>query len=107
MGSSVSIQKKQIDQKARHTPSFRVKKDRNVKAKSGLNRSILDQGWGEFAKQLGYKLDWNGGELLKVSPHNIPVEPALNWSVAMFVLEIKKTSLFSSVSSAATLKMQA
>jgi putative transposase len=28
----------------------------NVKAKSRLNRSILDQGWGMFATMLNYKL---------------------------------------------------
>src|SRR5262249_10584608 len=28
----------------------------NVRAKSGLNRSILDQGWGMFATMLDYKL---------------------------------------------------
>lgn len=39
---------------------------RCVKAKSGLNKSILDQGWGEFKRQLGYKLDWNGGDLIEV-----------------------------------------
>jgi hypothetical protein len=37
---------------------------RNVKAKSGLNRSILDQGWGMFAIMLGYKLSERGGELV-------------------------------------------
>lgn len=41
---------------------------RNVKAKSGLNKSILDQGWGEFLRQLNYKLGWLGGFLLKVAP---------------------------------------
>jgi IS605 OrfB family transposase len=41
---------------------------RNVKAKSGLNRSILDQGWFEFRRQLEYKQQWNGGELLAVDP---------------------------------------
>ncbi len=40
----------------------------NVKAKSGLNKSILDQGWGEFKRQLEYKLDWLGGILVKVNP---------------------------------------
>jgi putative transposase len=39
---------------------------RNVKAKSGLNKSILDQGWYEFRRQLGYKLSWGGGQLLEV-----------------------------------------
>jgi putative transposase len=42
---------------------------KNVKAKSGLNKSILDQGWNEFMRQLDYKLSWRGGELVKVKPH--------------------------------------
>lgn len=43
---------------------------KNVAAKSGLNRRILDQGWGELRRQLGYKLDWLGGALLLVDPRN-------------------------------------
>ncbi len=42
----------------------------NVKQKSGLNRAILDQGWGEFIRQLEYKLTWNGGQLIQVNPKN-------------------------------------
>lgn len=38
----------------------------NVKAKSGLNRSILDQGWGEFRRQLKYKSLWLGGQTIEV-----------------------------------------
>jgi len=41
---------------------------RNVRAKSGLNKSILDQGWFEFRRQLDYKLAWNGGHLIAVPP---------------------------------------
>jgi putative transposase len=41
---------------------------RNVRAKSGLNKSILDQGWFEFRRQLSYKLAWNGGMLLLIPP---------------------------------------
>ena len=41
---------------------------KNVKAKSGLNKSILDQGWGMFGLQLEYKLQWNGGEVIRVNP---------------------------------------
>ncbi|MHB1943363.1 MAG: RNA-guided endonuclease InsQ/TnpB family protein [Acidiferrobacteraceae bacterium] len=44
------------------------KPGRNVRAKSGLNRSILDQGWFEFRRQLDYKLAWNGGWLVAVPP---------------------------------------
>ena len=43
---------------------------KNVKQKSGLNRSILDQAWGEFRRQLDYKLLWNGGFLFAVPPQN-------------------------------------
>lgn len=41
---------------------------KNVKAKSGLNRSITQQGWGEFFTMLDYKQKWNGGEFKKVKP---------------------------------------
>ncbi|MRV76499.1 transposase [Duganella sp. FT92W] len=41
-----------------------------VRQKSGLNRAIVDQGWGEFHRQLGYKLAWNGGMLLAVPSHH-------------------------------------
>ena len=43
---------------------------RNVRAKSGLNKAILDQGWHEFRRQLAYKLVWRGGTLLTVPPQN-------------------------------------
>lgn len=41
---------------------------RNVRAKSGLNRSILDQGWYELRRQLEYKQLWRGGEVLAINP---------------------------------------
>ncbi|SNT69277.1 RNA-guided endonuclease InsQ/TnpB family protein [Psychrobacter sp. LV10R520-6] len=44
------------------------KKGRNVKAKSGLNKSILDQGWGSMTDMLEYKQQWRGGLLIKVNP---------------------------------------
>ena len=43
---------------------------RSVKAKSGLNKSILDQGWFEFRRQLDYKLFWRGGILAEVNPRH-------------------------------------
>ncbi|MEZ2692563.1 RNA-guided endonuclease InsQ/TnpB family protein [Psychrobacter faecalis] len=43
-------------------------KGRNVKAKSGLNKSILDQGWGMMIDMLEYKQQWRGGLLIKVNP---------------------------------------
>ncbi|ATW34824.1 RNA-guided endonuclease InsQ/TnpB family protein [Candidatus Williamhamiltonella defendens] len=41
---------------------------RNVRAKSGLNRSILDQGWYEMRRQLEYKQQWLGGQVIAIPP---------------------------------------
>jgi putative transposase len=41
---------------------------RNVNQKRQLNRSILDQGWFEFRRQLEYKQEWAGGLVLAVPP---------------------------------------
>ena len=46
-----------------------VEHGKNVKAKSGLNKSILDQGWYEFRRQLEYKQRWNGGIVVAVPAH--------------------------------------
>jgi putative transposase len=43
---------------------------KNVRQKAGLNRSILDQGWSEFRRQLEYKMLWKGGVLLAVPAQN-------------------------------------
>jgi len=42
---------------------------KNVKAKSGLNKSILDQGWSMFRGMLEYKMAWQNKTLLFVPPH--------------------------------------
>jgi len=39
-----------------------------VKQKSGLNRVILNQGWGMFREMLKYKQAWCGGEVIFVDP---------------------------------------
>lgn len=41
---------------------------KNVKAKSGLNRVLLDLSIGEFVRQLEYKSKWYGRKLIKVNP---------------------------------------
>jgi putative transposase len=43
---------------------------RQVKAKSALNRAILDRGWLTFRSQLLYKLKWNEGWFVAVAAHN-------------------------------------
>lgn len=42
---------------------------RNVSQKAGLNRSILDKGWGMFGDMLAYKAGWAGKRVIKVKPH--------------------------------------
>ena len=41
---------------------------KNVAAKAGLNRAILDAAWGEFRRQLTYKVGWRGGQVILVNP---------------------------------------
>jgi len=47
---------------------------KNVKAKSGLNRAIRDQGWYEFRRQLEYKQKWRGGKVIAVNASNTSLE---------------------------------
>lgn len=41
---------------------------KNVRQKAGLNRGILDAAWGEFQRQLAYKVQWRGGQVVLVNP---------------------------------------
>ena len=41
---------------------------RNVRQKVGLNREILSQRWAMLRKQLAYKTEWAGRELIVVDP---------------------------------------
>ena len=41
---------------------------KNVKAKSGLNRSIADEAWNLFEQLLTYKMEWRGGKVEYVDP---------------------------------------
>jgi putative transposase len=52
------------------------KPGKNVKAKTGLNRSILGMAWGVTGRMLAYKCPENGGVLIKVNPRNSSIECA-------------------------------
>lgn len=65
----VCIEDLQIRNISKSAAGSTEKPGKNVKAKSGLNKAILDQSWFEFRRQLQYKLAWNGGMLVSVSPH--------------------------------------
>jgi putative transposase len=47
-----------------------AKPGKNVAAKAGLNKAILDQGWHEFQRQLTYKEQWLGGQVILINPIN-------------------------------------
>ncbi|GAC30618.1 RNA-guided endonuclease InsQ/TnpB family protein [Brumicola pallidula] len=66
----VCIEDLQVRNMSRSSKGTSEQPSKMVKQKSGLNRAILDQGWGEFRRQLDYKVAWNGGMLLAVPPHH-------------------------------------
>jgi len=66
----VCIEDLQVKNMSRSASGTLESPGRNTRAKSGLNKSILDQGWGEFRRQLEYKLAWSGGYLVAVPPAN-------------------------------------
>ena len=66
----IAIEDLQVRNMSKSAKGSSEQHGKQVKQKSGLNRSILDQGWGEFRRQLDYKLAWRGGHLIAVPPHN-------------------------------------
>ena len=65
----VYVEDLKVKNMSRSAKGNQARPGKNVRAKAGLNRAILDQGWAEFRRQLGYKLNWKGGELIVVAPH--------------------------------------
>ena len=66
----VCIEDLQVRKMSKSAAGTAKQPGKNVRAKSGLNKSILDQGWFEFRRQMEYKLAWNGGYLIAVPPQN-------------------------------------
>ncbi|MEM0550489.1 MULTISPECIES: transposase [Aeromonas] len=66
----VCIEDLQVRNMSKSAAGSTEKPGKQVWAKSGLNKSILDQGWFEFRRQLDYKLAWKGGHLVAVPPKN-------------------------------------
>jgi len=63
---SVVIEKLRVKQMSASAAGSLEKPGTNVRAKSGLNRAILDAGWGRLAFLLRYKLEERGGRLVEV-----------------------------------------
>jgi IS605 OrfB family transposase len=68
--AKVFVEKLQIKNMSASAKGSIEEPGRSVKAKSGLNKSILDQGWFELRRQLDYKLFWRGGMLSEVNPRH-------------------------------------
>jgi len=66
----VCLEDLQVQNMSRSAAGTRDTPGKNVRAKSGLNRAILDQGWAEFRRQLEYKQAWRGGDVIAVPPRN-------------------------------------
>jgi putative transposase len=64
----VMIEDLRVNNMSRSAKGTEEQPGKNVKQKSGLNRSILDQGWHEFRRQLEYKQQWRGGKIIAIPP---------------------------------------
>lgn len=65
----VTVEALKIKNMSKSSKGTADKHGKMVKQKSGLNKSILDQGWGMFRQFLAYKLKYNyGTELIEVNP---------------------------------------
>ena len=66
----IVVEKLQVKNMTRSAKGTLEKPGKNVKSKSGLNRSILSVGWGKFVMILKYKAEENGNTIIEVDPKN-------------------------------------
>jgi putative transposase len=66
----VCVEDLQVRNMSKSSKGNSEKHGKRVKQKAGLNRAILDQGWGEFRRQLEYKMAWAGGLFIAVPAHH-------------------------------------
>ncbi|WP_028216131.1 RNA-guided endonuclease InsQ/TnpB family protein [Paraburkholderia oxyphila] len=66
----IAVEDLQVRNMSRSASGTVAAPGRNVRAKSGLNKAILDQGWYEFRRQLEYKTAWRGGFFVAVPAQN-------------------------------------
>ena len=66
----IAVEELHIDAMTRSAGGTAEKPGTQVAAKSGLNRSIMEQTWGLLLSQLRYKSEWAGREVVEVSARN-------------------------------------
>jgi putative transposase len=66
----IVVEALKIKNMSRSASGTRENPGKCVRAKSGLNKAILDQGWYEFKRQLEYKSYWRGGLVIEVPPQH-------------------------------------
>ena len=66
----IAVEKLQITNMTKSAKGTVEEPGTRVAAKSGLNRSILEQSWGIILSQLAYKAEWAGTRLVRVNPRN-------------------------------------
>jgi len=64
----IVVEDLRIKNMAKSAKGTMEKPGKNVKAKSGLNRSMLNQGWNILLSMLEYKCNWYGKKFIKVDP---------------------------------------
>ena len=64
----ISIEALKVGNMTRSARGTSDKPGRNVRAKAGLNRTILAQSWGRIRNQLAYKAAWAGRQVVEVDP---------------------------------------
>jgi len=66
--SAIVVEDLKVKNMTKSAKGTKDKPGKNVKAKSGLNRSLLDSGLSSFLYQLEYKTQYRQGEFVKVNP---------------------------------------
>ena len=66
----IAVEALQIRNMTRSASGTMEEPGKGVAQKRGLNRSILEQTWGEFLRQLTYKAEWAGRLVVEVAPHH-------------------------------------
>lgn len=68
--ATVVLEDLRVSNMSKSAKGTTISPGRNVSAKSGLNKAILDQGWFNFRLMLEYKQAWRGGHVLVINPRN-------------------------------------